>query len=140
MATGKKRVAGADVTIGTDAVGCLTGWEFTTDVSEEEVSCLSDTVGDPPIVENKYLPTNVERTGMVEGVSLFDDTGQSDMGTAAGSRIEVTIELRYYDGSGYDYGGYFTSYSVSGSKDDFWETFTADVHINNKTEVTAPTT
>ena len=139
MATGKKRVAGADVTIGTDAVGCLTGWEFTTDVSEEEVSCLSDTVGDPPIVENKYLPTNVERTGTVEGVSLFDDAGQSAVETAAESGTEVTIEFRYYDGSGYDYDAYFTSYSVSGSKDDFAETFTADLRINNKTEVTAPT-
>src|SRR5699024_7378731 len=108
MATGKKRVAGADVTIGTDAVGCLTGWEFTTDVSEEEVSCLSDTVGDPPIVENKYLPTNVERTGTVEGVSLFDDAGQSAIEAAAESGTDVIIEFGYYEGWGYDYDAYIT--------------------------------
>jgi len=135
--TGKKRTAGAAVTIGTDEVGCLTGWDFTTEVGETEVSCLSDTVGNPPVIEQTYEPQSVNYTGSVEGMSVFSDAGQSAIEAAADSGAEVTLEFRYYDGSGYDFTGFFTSYNFTGSKDDFAETFTAEMRINSKEPVSA---
>jgi|SRR5699024_3249804 len=128
----KKRTAGASVTIGTDEIGCLTGWDFTTETGEAEVSCLGDTVGDPPVIKQTYEPQSVNYTGSVEGVSIFNDAGQAAVENAADTGAEVTIEFRYYDGSGYDFTGFFTSYNFSGSKDDFAESFTAEMRINKK--------
>lgn len=133
----QKRTAGFNVTIGTDVVGCITGWDMETSVSEEDVSCLGDTVGDPPIVQQQFLPTQVEHTASVTGRSIFDDAGQSAIETAADAGSTVTLELRYYDGSGYDIEGYFTSYSISGDQDQFAETFTGEFRVIDKTIVTA---
>lgn len=134
----QKRSAGFSITLGSDVIGCLTGWEIATEVSEEEVSCLGDTVGDPPIIEENYLPTTVGHTGSVEGVSVFNDAGQSAVENAADTGAIVTIEARYYDGSGYDLTGFFTSYSVTGSKDQFAETFSGELRITQKTIVNSP--
>lgn len=133
----QKRTAGFNVTIGTDLVGCITGWDLETSVSEEDVSCLGDTVGDPPIVEQQFLPTQVEHTASVTGRSIFSDAGQDALEAAADAGTEVTLELRYYDGSGYDITGYFTSWSKTGDQDQFAETFTGEFRVTNKTEVVA---
>lgn len=139
MPNNKKRTAGATVKIGQDVVGCLTGWDFTTEVGEAEVSCLDDTVGSPPVIEEQYKPQSVNYTGSVEGVSIFNDPGQSAIENAADTGAVVTLEFRYYNGSGYDFTGFFTNYNYSGSKDDFAEQFTAEMRINEKVEVPGTT-
>lgn len=133
----QKRSAGFNITVGSDTIGCITGWELSTEVNEEEISCLGDTVGDPPVVQQIYEATNVNHTASLSGKSVFDDAGQSAVENAADTGATVTLEYRYYDGSGYDLTGYFTSYSVTGDKDTFSEDFSGEFRVNDKTIVTA---
>jgi|SRR5690625_2330183 len=133
----QKRSAGFNITIGTDEVGCITGWELGLEANEQEIACLSDTVGNPPVIEEKYIVTSVNKTSSVTGVSLFDDDGQNALFTAANAGTVVTLEYRYYDGSGYDLEGHFQSFNLTGSKDQFAETFTGQFRVNELTEVAA---
>lgn len=133
----QKRSAGFTIHIGTDEVGCVTGWELGLEANEEEISCLSDTVGNPPVIEEKYIVTSVNKTAALNGVSLFDDAGQNALFTAANTGATVSLEYRYYDGSGFDLEGQFQSFSLTGSKDQFAETFTGQFRVNELTEVSA---
>src|SRR5690625_7480263 len=70
-------------------------------------------------------------------VSLFDDAGQNTLFTAANTGATVSLEYRCYDGSGFDLEGQFQSFSLTGSKDQFAETFTGQFRVNELTEVSA---
>src|SRR5690625_1147370 len=131
-ASGKRRVAGASIKDADDnTIGCITGWTLTINQDEAEVSCLSDTQGSPPVIQKKFKPNGSDTTYSLEGVSIFNDAGQSALRQTAIDGSEVTLQFRYYDGSGANYTGFATNYEESGSKDDFAETFSADFRINS---------
>ena len=96
----RKRAAGFTIMVSTNEVGCITGWELNLEAQEEEISCLGDTIGDPPVIAENYLVTSINRTASVTGVSLFDDDGQNALFTAANTGANITLEYRYYNGSG----------------------------------------
>lgn len=132
-----KRSAGFNISDGTNTLGCVLSWNLNTEAQEVEISCLGDTTGDPPVIQEQYIVTSINNTFEFSGQSLFDDSGQSTIRTASRTGAEVTLEARYYDGSGYDLTGYVLSYSESGSKEQFSEEFTANMRVNEVTEVAA---
>lgn len=132
-----KRSAGFNISDGTNTVGCVLSWNLNTEAQEVEISCLGDTAGDPPVIEEQYIVTSVNNTFEFTGQSLFDDAGQSAIRTASRTGAELTLEARYYNGSGYDLTGPILSYSESGSKEQFSEEFTANMRVNSITDVAA---
>lgn len=133
----EKRTAAATVTIGTDVVGRLTTFGSATSVTEEMVSGTSDTTTTDNAILEKYAPVSVGKTANVGGVSLYIDVGRSAIEAAADDATEdITVELRYEDGSGYDYTGFFTNYETSAELPNV-ERFTAQFRVNEKTAVAA---
>jgi hypothetical protein len=131
----ERRVAGFTISDGTNDVGRILGYSLSTEVSEEEVAGLNDTVGDPPIISEQYIATSVGKTASLNGISIINDDGQSAVETAAETGDTMTLEYRYEDGSGYDLEGFFTSHEKTGEKPDT-EKFSAEFRVNSKTEVT----
>ena len=132
----ERRVAGFSISDGTNDIGRILGYSLSTEVSEEEVSGLGDTVSDPPVISEQYLATSVGKTAALNGISIIDDSGQSAVETAAETGDEMTLEYRYDDGSGYDLTGFFTSHEKTGEKPDT-EKFSAEFRVNTKTSVAA---
>lgn len=141
----EKRVAGFTIGDGTNTFANITSYELNTEVAEEEVSGLNDTVGSPPILSEKYLAVSVGRTASMSGVSF---TGDGTSGTGPSSAAiqaflanaetgaVITAEYRYTDGSGYDLEGFFTSFNFTGDKGEATEKFSGTFRVNSKTEVT----
>lgn len=133
----RQKVAGFTAALGGDDIAVILGYELATEVSEEEVSGLEDTVGDPPIISEQYMAQSVGKTASINGISVVDDTGQSAVETAASTGAVVTLEYRYYDGSGYDLEGFFTNHTRTGDKGETTEKFSGSFRVNSKTDVPA---
>ena len=134
-----QRFATMSVSIGNDTVGRITQFGESITVSEEMISGSEDTTtGDNAILE-KYIPVSVGQTANTGGVTLVSDTGQSAIRDAAADATEeVVLELRYADGSGVDYTGFFQNYENSGELTaNVWR-FTAQFRVNSKEDVAAP--
>ena len=140
----ERRVAGFEVSDGTNTLANVLGYEITSEISEEEVSGLGDTVGSPPIISEKYLAQSVGKTASVNGI-VFDGGGTSGDGptdaeleafiTNAETGAEMTLEYRYNDGSGYDWTGFFTNFSLTGDKGEATEKYSGEFRVNTKTSV-----
>jgi len=135
MPTDRRRVAGFTAAIGDDDIAVILGYEIATEISEEEVSGLADTVGDPPIISEQYLAQSVGKTAAVNGISVVDDTGQAAVDTAVSTGAVVTLKYRYDDDSGYDLTGFFTNHTRTGDKGEATEKFSANFRVNSKTAV-----
>lgn len=133
----ERRFAGITVTIGSDAVGVITTYSDTSDITLEDVSGSGDTVGDPPIIQQKRIPVELVEDLSFGGVSVDSDAGQSAVNTAARTGAEVTVEFRYSEGDGYDLKGYFSNVTEEASKPNVFR-FTADFAVNDRTSVAAP--
>src|SRR5690625_1540548 len=133
----RRKVAGFTATIGTDAIAAILGYEIASEISEEEVAGLEDTVGDPPIISEQYLAQSVGKTASINGIAVVDDDGQVAAETAAETGSEVTLEYRYEDDTGYGLTGHFTNFTRTGDKGEATEKFSATFRVNSKTEVTA---
>jgi hypothetical protein len=131
----RRRVAGFTATIGSDEIAVILGYEIAQEISEEEVSGLADTVGDPPIISEQYLAQSVGKTAALNGIAVVDDDGQNAVETAAGTGAVVTLEYRYDDESGYDLQGFFTNFTRTGDKGEATEKFSANFRVNTKTAV-----
>lgn len=132
----RRKVAGFTATIGEDEIAAILGYEINTEISEEEVSGLEDTVGDPPIISETYLAQSVGRTAAINGISVVDDDGQAAVETAAETGAEVTLEYRYDDGTGFDLTGHFTNHTRTGDKGEVTEKFSGTFRVNSKDNVT----
>lgn len=129
--------AGSAITIDTEAVGKVTSWTETTSVSEEMVSGSDDTIGTAPnqIVQEKYRPVSAGVTGNVEGIYIPDNTGQSDLRTAAKAGTEVTLNQTDQNGYGNEHTGFFTNFEITGELQGVY-TFSAQFRSNDETEQT----
>lgn len=145
MAETEKRVAGFTVGDGSNTLANVTSYSISSEVSEEEVSGLNDTVGSPPIISEKYLAQSVGQTASVSGI-VFTGEGSSGTGpddaslqtfrSNAETGAEMTLEYRYTDSSGYDLTGFFTSFEYTGDKGEATEKYTGEFRVNSKTDVT----
>lgn len=145
MAEAEKRVAGFTIGDGTNTFANITSYEINTEISEEEVAGLNDTVGSPPILSESYLAVSVGRTASLSGVAFSGD-GTSGSGPSsaaiqaflgnAETGAELTLEYRYNDDSGYDLTGFFQSFNFTGDKGEATEKFSGTFRVNDKTEVT----
>ncbi len=145
MPSTEKRVAGFNVSDGTNTLANVTSYEINTEISEEEVAGLGDTVGTPPIISEKYLAVSVGKTASMSGV-VFTGEGSSGTGPTdaeleafidnAETGAEMTLEYRYNDTSGYDLTGFFTSFNLTGDKGEATEKYTGTFRVNTKTNVT----
>lgn len=133
----RKKVAAFTCALGSDDIAVILGYERTSEISEEEVSGLADTVGDPPIIDEQWLPQSVGKTAAINGISVVADDGQSAVETSADSGTSVTLKMRYTDGDGYDLEGYFTNYTNTGDKGETTEKFSANFRVNTKTKIVA---
>jgi len=133
----RRRVAGFTAKAGDDDIAAILGYERATEIAKEEVAGLSDTVGDPPIINEQYMAQSVGKTAAVNGISVVDDDGQAAVDTAAETGAEVVLAFRYDDGSGYDLTGHFTNYTVTGDKGEATEKFSANFRVNSKQAVPA---
>ena len=145
MAEVEKRVAGFNVSDGTNTLANITSYDINVSVSEEEVSGLGDTVGSVPIISEKYMAVSVGKTASLAGVVY---TGEGSSGTGptdasleafidkAETGGEMTLEYRYDDASGYDLTGFFTEFSLTGDKGEATEKYTGNFRVNTKTDVT----
>lgn len=141
----EKRVAGFSVSDGTNTLAQITSYEINSEISEEEVAGLGDTVGTPPIISEKYLAVSVGKTASGSGIVF---TGEGSSGTGpddaalkafranAETGATMTLEYRYTDTSGYDLEGFFTSFNYTGDKGEATEKFTYTFRVNTKTDVT----
>lgn len=130
---------------GTNTLANVTSYEISSEISEEEVSGLADTVGSPPIISEKYLAVSVGKTASVSGI-VFTGEGTSGTGpddaalqafrSNAETGAEMTLEYRYTDASGYDLTGFFTSFSYTGDKGEATEKYTGEFRVNTKADVT----
>lgn len=132
-----RRAAGFTISDGTNTIGCVDGWELNLEANETEISCLGDTSGSPPVIDEQFIITSIGRTAALSGRSLLNDAGQNAVFTAANTGAEITLEYRYFDGSGYDLTGSFQNFNFTGSKDQFAESFTAQFRVNTLVEVAA---
>lgn len=130
-----RRVAGFRARHDGTVIARVTGFSLTSDISEEEVSGLNNTVGDPPIIQETYLAQSVGKTASINGVSILNDTGQSRVEDSADAGSEIVLEYRYDNGEGYDLTGFFTSHERTGDKGEISEKFSADFRVNDKTWV-----
>lgn len=140
----EKRVAGFNVSDGTNTLANVTSYEINAEISEEEVGGLGDTVGTPPILSEKYLAVSVGKTASLSGV-VFDGGGSTGDGptdaeleafiTNAETGAVMTLEYRYTDDSGYDLQGFFTSFNLTGDKGEATEKYTGNFRVNTKTTV-----
>lgn len=128
--------AGSAVTIDAVTVGKITSWTDTTTIAEEQVSGSEDTVGTAPnkITKIKKRPISQEVTANVEGIYLPDDTGQSDLKTAARAGTEVTIKQVDQNGYGEELTGFFSNFEKTGELDGVY-TFSAQFSSNSETAV-----
>lgn len=129
--------AGSAITIDSVTVGKVTDWTETVSVSEEQVSGSEDTIGSAPnqIVKEKYRPTSQGVTANVEGIYMPDNTGQSDLKSAAKNGTEVTLNQTDQNGYGEEMTGFFTNFEKTGSLDGVY-TFSAQFRSNSETEQT----
>ena len=143
----ERRVAGFEVSDGTNTLANVLGYEITSEISEEEVSGLGDTVGTPPIISEKYLALSVGKTAAINGIVFTGggtsgdapiDTELSAFITNAETGATMTLEYRYTDGSGYDLAGFFTNFSLTGDKGEATEKYSATFRVNTKTAVVVP--
>jgi len=132
----ERRTAGMSATIGSDEIARLTTFGNDIEVTEEQVSGSGDTVGDPPIVKERYIPVSVGETANCGGVSLIAEGGEAAVKAAARTGDIVTLEFRHEDGSGTDYEGFFTNYSQTGELPNVFR-FTAQFRVNDTTSVPA---
>lgn len=141
----EKRVAGFTVGDGTNTLANVTSYELNTEVSEEEVAGLSDTVGDPPIISEKYLAISVGRTASISGIVYTgDETSGAGPDSAAQEAFQsnaetgavLTLEYRYEDATGYDLSGFFTSYNKTGDKGEATEKYSGTFRVNSVTRIT----
>ena len=142
----EKLVAGVTISDGTNVLGNVLGWQNDISVNEENVSGLSDTVGSPPIIKNKFLPVDVGETLSMNGI-VYTGTGTGNgpdsvpdeaLKTAGSAGTILTLELRYQDGSGYDYTGFFTAYNQTGDKAGSTLKYSGTFRVNDKTDVALP--
>lgn len=141
----EKRVAGFNVSDGTNTLANVTSYEINAEISEEEVAGLGDTVGTPPIISEKYMAVSVGKTASISGV-VFTGEGSSGTGPTdealdsfisnAETGAEMTLEYRYTDDSGYDLEGFFTSFNLTGDKGEATEKYTGNFRVNSKSNVT----
>lgn len=131
----RQGVAGFTAAIGNDTIAVILGYEKAIEISEENVAGLDDTVGDPPIIKEIYQPVSVGSTAAVNGISVVGDAGQAAVETAASTGAEVTLKLRYHDGSGEDIEGFFTNYTETGDVGQATEKFSANFRVNERTPV-----
>ena len=145
MAETEKRVAGFNVSDGTNTLANVTSYEIASEVSEENVSGLGDTVGTPPIISEQYFATSVGQTASISGI-VFTGEGSSGTGpddasiqafrSNAETGAEMTLEYRYTDSSGYDLTGFFTNFTYTGDVGEATEKYSASFRVNSKTDVT----
>lgn len=143
----ERRVAGFEVSDGTNALANILGYEIASEISEEEVAGLGDTVGDPPIISEKYLAQSVGKTANINGI-VFSGGGVTGDGptdaalssyiTNAETGAAMTLEYRYNDGSGYDLNGFFTNFTLTGDKGEATEKYSGSFRVNSKTAVQVP--
>lgn len=143
----ERRVAGFEVSDGTNTLANVLGYEITSEISEEEVAGLGDTVGDPPIISEKYLSQSVGKTSAINGIVFTGGGTTGDTPTDAELKAFITnaetggtmtLEYRYEDGSGYDLAGFFTNFTLTGDKGAATEKYSGSFRVNTKTEVAAP--
>jgi len=144
MAESEKKVAGFNVSDGTNTLANVTSYEIASEISEEEVAGLGDTVGSPPIISEKYLAVSVGKTASVSGI-VFTGEGSSGTGpdddslqafrTNAETGASMTLQYRYTDDSGYDLTGFFTNFTYTGDKGEATEKYSASFRVNTKTDV-----
>ena len=134
----ERRVAGFHANIGSDTVANVTSFERADEISEEEVASLNDTVGDPPIINEKYLPVARGTTASMSGIVHSDDDALSAIRTAARTGAIITLEFRYEDESGYDLEGFFTNFTDTGDKGEATVKYSGSFRVNDQTDVPAP--
>lgn len=142
----ERRVAGFNVSDGTNTLANVTSYEINTEVSEEEIAGLGNTVGSPPIIAEKYLAISVGKTASISGVVFGatanpngpDDTALKAFRGNAETGAEMTLEYRYTDSSGYDLTGFFTSFNYTGDKGEATEKYTGQFRVNTKADVVIP--
>lgn len=144
----EQRVAGFGISDGTNPLLTVLGYEKSTEVSEEEVSGLADTVGtSPQIIDEKYIPQSRGRTASMNGIahSGGDSSGDDAHDIALQTILDnaevganMTFEFRYANGSGWDLTGYFTSFTLTGDKGQATEKWNGSFRVNDVTPVTVP--
>lgn len=143
----ERRVAGFEVSDGTNTLANVLGYEITSEISEEEVAGLGDTVGDPPIISEKYLSQSVGKTASINGIVFTGGGASGDGPTAAELKAFIdnaetgatmTLEYRYNDGAGYDLEGFFTNFTLTGDKGEATEKYSGTFRVNTKSEVQIP--
>lgn len=142
----ERRVAGFTVSDGTNTLANVLGYEITSEISEEEVSGLGDTVGTPPIISEKYLAQSVGKTASINGIVFVGAaSGDSPVDAELAAFISnaetgasMTLEYRYTDTSGYDLTGFFTNFTLTGDKGEATEKYTGTFRVNTKTDVGLP--
>lgn len=139
--------ASTTVKIGAVAVAKVTGLRLQMNMQEIEVTGAEDVSG--ALVNEIWLPVAIGRTLDLDGIAVAGDgltgtpqyeAGQELLRDAAETGGSITLEVRKDDpnvggvNKGYDYVGYFTSFSEQGGVKDVYK-WSGTFRINSQTEV-----
>lgn len=121
-------------------VAKVTSWTDSAETSEEDITGAEDYIAGTDILREQYTPISVGQTAEMEGIAIEDpnsgrDDGQSALKTAAKSGEIVELIKTNFNGFGYTYSGFFTSYEESASSSEVYK-WKGSFRINGEVEVT----
>lgn len=121
-------------------VAKVTSWTDTAETSEENITGSEDYIAGTDVLREQYTSISVGQTAEMEGIAIEDpttgrDDGQSALKEAAKSGQIVELVKTNFNGFGYTYSGFFTSYEESASSSEVYK-WTGSFRINGETEIT----
>lgn len=133
--------ANAVIKIDTVVVAKVTSARRNVSLQEVEVTGAEDVSG--ILVDEQFEPVSIGETIDIEGIYVSGagegtptrlEPGQEDLEAAMEAGTAVVLQVLDQNGAGFDYTGFFTSYSESGAVKDVWK-FSASLRVNSKTTV-----
>lgn len=123
-------------TIDGQTIPCMTSFSIAKSISEAEVSCSDDTVGEEgeEIIKQKFIPTAVGTTASIEGIVYRDVASYDTFEQAASTGKIFVLNRTTRSGKSTNYTGYFTDFNESGSLLEVW-TFSGTFRVNDEVGV-----
>jgi hypothetical protein len=132
----EERFANTTFTIDGQTIPCVTTFNVSYSIDEDEITCSTDVVGEAgeEINRRRFLATAAGQTAAMDGIVHRDVASYDTFETAAKTGKTVDINRTTASGESKTYTGHFTDFNENGTIGEVWK-FTATFRINDEVAV-----